>query len=111
MNDRQLTQQIIGRRIAEKARAPLATAARKALDKATAKLVKRYGGDSLMVEAYTEVGEQINGGQARTALELGQSVNLKLRRCIREGVDILDAGKYEVAGEVVVKLPVSESSR
>lgn len=104
LQGKQLENFVMGRRATEKARAPLATVARNAIKKATAKLVKKHGGDSLMITAHNANGDQINGHQACALLQAGNSVLLRLTHCVRAGADFFDAGEYKVAGEVVVKL-------
>jgi hypothetical protein len=105
MNGRELSNFVISRRIAEKSRAPLATVARKALDKATKKLVEAHGGDSLSVEAFDHNGEQINGSQASTRLQRGESVTLKIWRMVKQGDGtFFNPDQFDVAGEIVVKL-------
>jgi hypothetical protein len=109
MNGRELENFVISRRIAEKRRAPLATHARNALRKATAKLVKKFGGDSLTVNAFDQSGEQINGNQASQLLQRGESVTLKTYRLVHEGDgSFFNPDRHEVAGEIVVKLPASK---
>lgn len=107
MNDAQFTRYVIGKRQAEKARAPFATAAKNALKKATAKLGKIAGCDVLSVCAFNAAGEQVNGSRAQKELEAGRAVTLKVWRCVRASADVLDAGEYEIAGEIVVKINVS----
>lgn len=106
MQGRELQNFVMGRRAAEKARAPLATTARKSIEKATAKLVKNHGGDSLMVTAYNSTGEQINGHRASVELQQGRTVTLRMTHCVREpnDDDWTDGGKYAVVGEVTVRL-------
>lgn len=97
----ELSRFVIGRRIAEKARAPLLTAARKALQKGKAKLVKQYGGDTLMVFEYDANGNEASGLEL---LQRGQPVTLKMWRTLRESVDFFDPGERKVVGELVVRL-------
>jgi hypothetical protein len=105
MNGKELSNFVIARRVSEKQRAPLATPARNALKKATAKLIKQFGGDTLTVEAFDQSGEQINGSQASQRLQRGESVTLKNYRLVEAGDgSFFNPDRYEVAGEIVVKL-------
>lgn len=98
----ELSRFVIGRRIAEKARAPLNTPARNALAKAKAALVKAHGGDALCVSEYDAEGNPVNG---LTALQRGEAVTLKLWLPVRESSGAWDdPGEYRMAGETVVRL-------
>lgn len=90
--------------MAQKRRAPHATAARNALKKAKAKLVKLYGGDALMIFECNDKGEPVN---ALDDLQSGKAVTLQMIHEVRprDVSDWLDAGEYKVMGELVVKLP------
>jgi hypothetical protein len=107
LEGRQLQNYIIGKRIADKARAPLLTPARNALKKATAKLYKQCGTD---VEIQEITPERRHGGRftAFEALMGGQAVTLQAWRCTRAGVDIFDGGDHEMVGEIVVQLDMSK---
>jgi len=102
MTEKALARFIIGRRITEKARAPLATPARNALKKAKAKLVKLYGGDSMMVFAYNAAGEPIE--DEWDALQRGEAVTLRMIHEVRPSVDLFDLGEHKVMGEITVQL-------
>lgn len=103
LEGRQLSNFIIGKRIADKARAPLLTPARNALKKARAKLLKQCGQD---MEIYEITPERTHGGHVPTleALMRGDSVTLQAWRCTRQGLDILDPGEHLMVGEIAVKL-------
>lgn len=102
MNGRELESFCISQRRTAKARAPLATPARNALKKAKAKLVKLYGGDSMMVFAYNLAGEPIQ--DEWQALQRGEAVTLRMIHEVRPSADFFDPGGHKVMGELTVSL-------
>lgn len=103
LEGRQLANHVIGKRIADKARAPLLTPARNALKQARAKLIKQCGSD---VDLHDITQERRHGGRptALEALMRGESVTIQAWRCVRAGADVFDSGDHEMVGEVTVKL-------
>lgn len=103
MEGRQLANYVIGKRIADKARAPLLTPARKALKNAEQKLRKLCGSD---VEIHAITQERRHGGRPTSleALMSGGTVTLQAWRCVRASADVFDGGDHVMVSELVVKL-------
>lgn len=103
MEGQQLSKFVIGKRVADKARAPLLNPARKALKSGARKLRKQCGAD---VDIHQITPERPHGGRftALDALMSGHTVTLQAWRCVRAGVDMFDAGEHEMIGELTVKL-------
>lgn len=91
----------MGRSAGIKARAPHLTAAKNMLKKAEAHLVRRHGGDTLMIESYDKYGERCS---ALVVLQKLQPVTLRMMHCTRESTDWLDPGEYVFKGEITISL-------
>lgn len=109
MEGRQLSNYIIGTRIAAKARMPLLTPARNALKKAHAKLRKQCG-EGVDIHEITQ--ERRHGGRPTPleSLMSGGTVTLQAWRCVREPADIFDGGDHEMVAELSVSLTEASQS-
>lgn len=67
--------------------------AKKAIDRAVAKLKKAHGIDILNVSAFLN-DDQINGNAAKRALADGKTVRLVGYAVTREGADFFDPGEF-----------------
>lgn len=95
--------------IRNKAEAPFATAANNAMKKAQKKLVKLYGGDTLMI-TYSDANDQaLNLSMASEALQEKKAIIMRMVHEVRapDRSNFLDEGEYKVMGELVVQLPAS----
>lgn len=104
------------RRATAKARAPFYTAAKNALKRGVAKLVKTHGGDSLLVAHLAADGVKplgLNG--ALDDLQRGKAVILRMVHETRAPAGIetdwTDLGEYETKGELTIKLTAAEARK
>lgn len=110
MEGRRLANFVIGKRIADKARAPHWTAAKNALKKGTEKLRKQCGAQ---VDIHQITPERRHGGRltALEALMQGQPVILQAYRCVRapNPDDFFDEGEFRIEAQTTVQIKVTQT--
>lgn len=99
MEGRELARMVIGRRMADKARAPHATAAKNALNAAQRKLRKLHG------DVNIDDGSPRDGAWA--ALQRGETVTLTAWKLVSQGDgSFFDPDKYEAVGTLAVSIDI-----
>jgi hypothetical protein len=103
MPDREFTRHVIAQRIADKRRAPNATAAKNLLKKGYSTLYKRVG-RNVQITEFDSAGNVLNGGTLGI-LQCGKPITLRAYRCTEQGSHwLLDPDKMEVVGELLIQL-------